>query len=426
MKNLIREAVDWNVITDGRVKSEDFYFELGQGVMHKETGVLVVPMTLNFVMPFDELLKIKAIVKSKLDFITDIKFKFSYKNMILTQEEIIRNYLPYLHQILEGSGSAFAKAIDSRFFEIKGDNNDELVLHCFGKTSEEQLNEKLSRDFERILNKNFGIKVKVAFENDVEVYKEKADDIKQDAIDEMVKTLEENRKKALEAEEINQKEASENRGYFNNESGVNTKIWKPRKEAKIKDNFVMGKGFTGEADHRLSDLDPKMGTVIVEGILYKMESRVIRSGSHIASVLITDERTTVCCKGFVSEEKWKEMNEFLSAGDRIKVLGDVEFDTYENLNVIKFKEIEKLKSRLDREDTSEIGKRVELHLHTKMSQMDGLNEPKDVVRQAALWGQPAVAITDHGVVQSFPDAAAEAGNQAKAGRPIKIIYGVEG
>ena len=76
--------------------------------------------------------------------------------------------------------------------------------------------------------------------------------------------------------------------------------------------------------------------------------------------------TTVCLKNFLSEEKWNEINDFLKPGDRLKVQGEVEFDTFENLNVIRFREIEKIEGRMDREDTSEIGKRVELHLHTKM------------------------------------------------------------
>ena len=427
MRKLIRETVQWENITDGRLEMEQFSYELGQGVMHKETGVLVIPMTLNFVLPYDELLKIKAIVKSKLDFIDDVKFRFKYDNVILTEEEIIKNYLPYLIQILESNGSGFATALNGKFFALDKET-EILTFHCFGKTSEEQLNQQISPQFERILMKNFGLKLKVRFENDEEFYQEKAEDIKQDLKEEMVKTLEENRQKAQMAETAPKKDNGfdDNFGAKSDNGFKGGRPWKSRKEAKIKDNFVMGKGFTGEADHQLSNLEPSMGTVIVEGVLYKMESKVIRSGNHIASILITDERTTICCKSFVSEEKWNEMSEFLKPGDRLKVLGEVQFDTFENLNVVMFKEIEKLSRSMDREDTSEIGKRVELHLHTKMSQMDGLNEPKDAVRQAALWGQPAIAITDHGVVQSFPDAAGEAAAQAKAGRPIKIIYGVEG
>ena len=80
---------------------------------------------------------------------------------------------------------------------------------------------------------------------------------------------------------------------------------------------------------------------------------------------------------------------------------------------------------MERQDDAPV-KRVEFHAHTKMSSMDGLNEVADLVRQAAKWGQEAVAITDHGVVQAFPAAAAAAAELAEAGREIKIIYGLEG
>ena len=432
MRRLIDSVVDWVGITNGRIAKEEYRFELGQGVMHKETGILVVPMTLNFVLPYDELLKLKALVKSKLDFIEDVKFRFSFRDMVMNEEEIVRHYLPYLIQILEGNGSGFAKAIDRRFFEIREGEHRTLVLHCFGKTCEEQLNETVSSQFERILLRNFGMRLKVLFENDHEEYQEKAEVFADDIREELVQIIEENNQKAQEAEARPAEDRTDNgsgaanggNGFANN--GNFRGNWRSKKEAPIKDNFIMGRGFTGEPDHDLMGLEPSMGTVIVEGILFKMESRVIRSGNHIASFLITNERTTICVKGFVSEDKWNEINEFLKPGDRLRVQGEVQFDTFENLNVVMFKEIQKLPGRLDREDKSEIGKRVELHLHTKMSQMDGLNEPKDVVKQAALWGQPAVAITDHGVVQAFPDAADEAASQAKKGRPIKIIYGVEG
>ena len=366
MLKLIGEAVDWEGLTGGRVKKEEFTYTLGQGVMHKETGVLVIPMTLNFVLPFDDLLRIKAIVKSRLDFVEDVKFRFSYENVIMNEEEIIRNYLPYLVQILESSGTGYANAVDSEFFEFAEGEDKVLLLRCVGKTICEQLNANVSKTFERILIKNFGLRYKVRFENDEEEYLEKVDGFIQDLQEEKEKFLEENAQKAKEAAS-KPKENDEDRPFRDGGSNGNGKPeWRRnRKEAKIKDNFIMGRGFTGEPNHSLTDLDPSMGTVIVEGILYKMDSKVIRSGNHVASILITDERTTICLKNFLSEEKWQEISDFLKPGDRLKVQGEVEFDTFENLNVIRFREIEKLESRMDREDTSEIGKRVELHLHTK-------------------------------------------------------------
>ena len=104
----------------------------------------------------------------------------------------------------------------------------------------------------------------------------------------------------------------------------------------------------------------------------------------------------------------------------------MQWDTFENLNVIMIKDLEKGERAEGRQDTWKGAKRVELHAHTKMSSMDGLNEPSDIVNQAAAWGQPAVAITDHGVVQAFPDAAKAAKKLKSKGKDIKIIYGMEG
>ena len=231
MRKLIREAVDWQKITDGRLDTDKYEYELGQGVMHKESGVLVIPMTLNFVLPYDELLKIKALVKSKLDFIEDVKFRFRYDNVILTEDEIIKNYLPYLIQILEGNGSGFAKVMDGKFFALDEESGT-LIFRCFGKTSEEQLNAQISSQFERILLKNFGMRFKVRFENDEDVYQEKADDIKQDLMEEMVKTLEENRQKAQEAETASKDARTEERASGSENGFKSGRPWKAKKEAK--------------------------------------------------------------------------------------------------------------------------------------------------------------------------------------------------
>lgn len=146
------------------------------------------------------------------------------------------------------------------------------------------------------------------------------------------------------------------------------------------------------------------GVVIVEGILFKKDSRPIKNEKKLVTLLITDKKTSVCLKAFCSNNKWDEIDSLLKSGDYIKVRGETEWDRYDNCLVVMLKDINKSKIK-KREDTFEGGKRVELHAHTKMSAMDGLNEVENLVKTAAYWGQPAVAITDHGVVQSFPDAA---------------------
>ena len=164
---------------------------------------------------------------------------------------------------------------------------------------------------------------------------------------------------------------------------------------------------------------------VIEGEVFSVESMPIKSGRELITILIASGARTFALKAFISKEKLAEFDENLHSGDMIRVRGPVEYDTYEHENIMMFSSLKKVEKKL-KEDTYPNGRRVELHCHTKMSDNDGFNEVADIVKKAAFWGQPAVAITDHGVVQAFPDAAKEAAKQAKNGREIKIIYGVEG
>ena len=221
MRNLIASAVDWEGITGGRLSQNEYIYELGQGTLHKETGVLVIPMTLNFVLPYDDLLKIKAIVKNKLDFVNDVKFRFRYQGMIMNEDEIVGNYLPYLVRILEGSGAGFAKAIDESFFKIEDGEPKILSLKCNSKTGCEQLNGSVSGEFERILLKNFGLRYKVRFNFDEEEYLEKVDDFRQDLQEDKEKFMEENAQKAREAASRPKEDPAEKSNGFGNGNGGN-------------------------------------------------------------------------------------------------------------------------------------------------------------------------------------------------------------
>ena len=163
----------------------------------------------------------------------------------------------------------------------------------------------------------------------------------------------------------------------------------------------------------------------IEGEVFKIDSMPIKSGRELITILIASQVRTFALKAFISKEKLAEIQDNLHSGDMVRAKGPIEYDTYEHENLMMLSSLKKVEKKL-KEDTYPNGRRVELHCHTKMSDNDGFNEVADIVRKAAYWGQPAVAITDHGVVQAFPDAAKEAANQAKKGRNIKIIYGVEG
>ena len=437
MKNLIESAVSWENISSSHDKSE-YIYQLGKGVINKESGVLTLPLTLNFVLPFLDCEKIRAMVINKLDIIKDVRFEFSYEDVILDREEIISLYIPYMIGKLNGAFLALTKAIDEKDFTLTGDS---LTIRSLGNFATEQLNLKVAQEFQRMLAGTFGIRVNVKFENNEELYREKEKYFQESEARDIASSLKEQAEDLKAKYEARGKQPAQAAGGGQGSggwpqggaegagAGGGKGQWKRKeKELPAEGNRIMGREINGEANTALMDIDPSLGMVIVEGIVFKKESRVIRSGNHLVTMLITDEKTTICCKCFASEAKWGEIDSMLSSGTGVKIRGEVQFDTFENMNTIMMKDIEKTDKRIgdSRVDTCEIGKRVELHCHTKMSSMDGLNEVSDIVAKAAAWGQPAVAITDHGVVQAFPDAAKEAKKQAGKGRPIKVLYGMEG
>ena len=152
-----------------------------------------------------------------------------------------------------------------------------------------------------------------------------------------------------------------------------------------------------------------------------------KTGKFLFSFDVYDGTTTVTCKAFVTPEKKGDVSKRLKVGTSVKVVGRAGFDNFaKEITVVAsaIKETEGIKKKV-REDNAEV-KRTELHMHTQMSQMDGVTSAEDLIKRAMKWGMKSVAITDHGVVQSFPDAhhLMEKLGYDKAG--IKIIYGVEG
>jgi len=165
----------------------------------------------------------------------------------------------------------------------------------------------------------------------------------------------------------------------------------------------------------LEDLAEGMTSIVVEGEIWEKETTVIKDGRHLVCYYLTDYTDTIMAKKFMKSEEEDGIN----IGDWVKITGSVRYDTYAKELVLYIDSyvIGKNEKRLD---TSE-SKRIELHAHTKMSAMDGLTNVKELIKRAAEWKHPAIAITDHGGVQAFPDAY-----HASKEYGIKVIYGLEG
>jgi len=166
------------------------------------------------------------------------------------------------------------------------------------------------------------------------------------------------------------------------------------------------------------ELQEGLKTAITEGEIWNKEINTLRDGRLVISYFLSDFTDTIVVKSFQDATDEDPIN----IGDRIKVKGGVRFDPFLK-ELALFMDAFTLLAPQQRQDHSE-EKRIELHAHTKMSAMDGLTEIKALIKQAAAFGHPAIAITDHGCTQAFPVAYDVI--KGLKGQPLKIIYGVEG
>lgn len=174
---------------------------------------------------------------------------------------------------------------------------------------------------------------------------------------------------------------------------------------------------------KVNDLSVDSGKVLLDGEILNTDSRELKSGKFLVTFDLYDGTSTVTCKAFVEPEKHDGVIKRLKGAKGAKVNGTAQFDPFaKELGVIANVIIESTGLKKEtRKDESAV-KRVELHMHTQMSQMDGMTAAKDLLKRAVKWGMKSIAITDHGVVQAFPDAH----KYLEKDHPdLKVIYGVE-
>ena len=165
------------------------------------------------------------------------------------------------------------------------------------------------------------------------------------------------------------------------------------------------------------------GKVSLDGEVIFMEDRELKSGKTLLSFDLHDGTSTMTCKAFLNKDISKKVIKRIKNAKGIKIAGTAQMDSFSNeLTVMANTIIESTGVKKEtRQDNSEV-KRVELHMHTQMSQMDAMTSAKDLIKRAMKWGMKSIAITDHGVVQSFPEAHKLLGYDNP---DMKVIYGVE-
>ena len=177
---------------------------------------------------------------------------------------------------------------------------------------------------------------------------------------------------------------------------------------------------------KIQNLGVEDKKVSLEGEVINSEDRELKSGRVLFSFDLYDGTSTLTCKAFLDKKNAKKVMGRVKSAKAIKIAGTAQMDSFSHeLTVMAYTilEIEPPKKE-ERMDNAEV-KRVELHLHTKMSQMDGITSATDLIKRAMKWGMKSIAITDHGVVQAFPEAHKLLGFENLTEHKIKVIYGVE-
>ncbi len=192
-----------------------------------------------------------------------------------------------------------------------------------------------------------------------------------------------------------------------------------QKKSKVKQIY-------GKINHKkkpvtMSDLELDMGSVLVEGTVFNVEHKELtKRKAWVVCFDLTDNTNSIRINKFMEGEEAKPIIAGVKVGQRLQVQGRLNLNRFDGEMVLEPYGINEVPAPEKRKDAAG-EKRIELHLHTKMSMMDALCDTKAVIKRAIEWGHPAIAITDHGVVQSFPDAYSASGR----GEKIKVLYGVE-
>ena len=268
---------------------------------------------------------------------------------------------------------------------------------------------EIDKEIEQIISNLYGIKCKVEYKEDVtnEFIKKQSEyleELEKEACQNLINEINVQNEMNAQMEKQNREEVIES----SQEQEKNPLIF--GRTDKIKEQIV-----------KIADLTPDYGRVAIEGRVISTDSRELKNGKTLAMFNIYDGTSTITCKSFVEAEKAPVVLERLSEAKRLKISGNAQYDNFaKELGVIANIIVEMPDIELVKRKDFAKEKRVELHLHTQMSQMDGVSSATDLIKRASSWGMKAIAITDHGVVQSFPEAKKAAD---KFG--IKVLYGVE-
>ena len=313
------------------------------------------------------------------------------------------------------------------FFEDASASLEGDTLHITLKNGGKQILETahVDRDIERIIFDHFSLKLNVSFEGVTE-WSEADYEVPPPIYAPPPSPDPHPQRPAPSSGNFGGQGGGFSRSSFRRDSGVKepTAVTINFANLHLKENATLLKGrkITQEPTP-LREVSVSSGTVVVWGDIFAAESKDTRDGSKVILTYSFSDYTSSNTMKIIDDVKNRERYDILKPGASIMVRGDVVDDKYDREISIKPYDI-MVVEKIPKMDNAP-QKRVELHCHSKMSSMDSVAEVSDIVNTAARWGHPAVAITDHGVVQAYPDAVMALDSVRSKGSNLKLIYGVE-
>ena len=371
--------------------------EISKVTYFKEEKIIYIYLTSKNIISYNHIDLLKSELKKKLSYFNDVKIKVRYTKLEKQKtKDIIKKYwenILYVLTTLCPSLNGWSKNIE--YMCIDNTLKIKLPSDLFYKRLVAKNTKQILKN---IFYEEAGLELDIIFEKainkgpDVEKIIKKGDII----IEQMAK------ERVLECIESNEDEVVGNDAI----------------KIQPKEEYIYGENVFAQVEN-INRLNSSSGTVCIIGEVFDIEIKELRNGKVLLILAITDYTSSINCKLFLNDMNKDMVIDSISKGSYLKIKGDVLYDSYQRELTMTISGIkkEKKEERLDKSDE----KRVELHAHTQMSSMDAVCSTKKLVERAAKWGHKAIAITDHGVVQAFPEAM-----DAAKKHGIKAIYGVEG
>ena len=409
--------------------------------LYKKKSLLEVNIQSNKLIGILDILEFEKYMEKRF-FLKDAKLKIKYEleNEENISEKIekewtsIIQYLSYKHPI--------AKAFLKNSTIIIENNKINVTLILSGKEFLEgnKFNEIFAETLENIYGKKYAIEYKEELSGNNE-YKQKQEKLEQDEIINLTKDNKEVSSEAKQPKPVKQNYS--NKQYQNNKTPAKEAPNMPPppplppEEENGETPLIYGRNLNlKDQISKIQDISVDSGNVVIEGKILQVELdakdddinlgikvRELKTGKQLIIFSVYDGTNTIDCKIFATAERADGIKKRLKNCAKIRIAGTAQFDPYaKQLGVLVNTAIEMPEEKKNARTDNAPVKRVELHMHTQMSTMDGITPTKNLLKRAMKWGMKSIAITDHGSVQAFPDAHKMLG----VNNPdMKVLYGME-